>query len=128
LTPVAEPPVGADHAVVYFEAGGEEVLITPVMPVRVLRSINSRLARRMTQQKNGETKIGRPPVRLSMLIPQGGAQPQNVAHYVNANPKPTPDGHVLNTGSRRSGYYALRARAAKGRNLSMSRRQKSAPL
>jgi hypothetical protein len=98
-----------DHPVLYFEADGQEVLVTPVMPVRVLRSINSRLAQRSIVEKNGNAWVGRPPVRLAMLIPQGGANPQTVAHYVNSSPKILPNGRIQTSGSRRGGYYALRA-------------------
>jgi hypothetical protein len=117
----APAQLSADHAVVYFEAGGEEVLITPVMPVRVLRTINSRLARRSLREKDGRIQIGQPPTRLALRVPQGGAQPQNVAHYVNAGPKVLPDGRVQTTGSRRGGYFALRVRAPMGQRTASQR-------
>jgi hypothetical protein len=104
----------SDHAVVYFEAGDQEVLITPVMPVRVLRSINSRLVKGALRETNGRVWVAPPPIAMAMLVPQGGAQPQNIGHYVNAQPKPLPDGRIQNTGSRRGGYLALRVRAPTG--------------
>jgi hypothetical protein len=105
-----------DHPVLYFEADGTEVLVTPVTPVRVLRSINNRLASRtiQNQKQNGNAWVGRPSTRLAMLIPQGGANPQTIAHYVNANPKVLPDGRIQTSGSRRGGYYALRAQSPSG--------------
>lgn len=114
--------LSSDHAVVYFEAGEREVLITPVMPVRVLRSINSALAERMgIIEKNGKRWVGRPRKELAMRVPQGGAQPQNVGHYVNAEPKVLLDGRVQNAGSRRGGYYALTVRAPSGRREAWQR-------
>lgn len=92
-----------DQPTLFFEAGGEEVAITPLVSVRVLQQINARLADASRSDQ----------ARLALPIAQGGANPQNVAHYVNSSPRRA--GEILvNRNSRRGHYNALRIRCPHG--------------
>jgi len=93
----------ADQPTLFFEADGSEVVVTPLVSVRVLQQINARLA------DAGGSVQG----RLALPITQGGANPQNVAHYVNSSPRR--EGEILvNRNTRRGHYNALRVRCPGG--------------
>lgn len=89
----------ADQPTLFFEADGEEVAITPLVSVRVLQQINARLADADRSDR----------ARLALSITQGGANPQNVAHYVNASPR-REGAILLNRNTRRGHYNALLVR------------------
>ncbi len=92
-----------DQPTLFFEASDEEVAITPLVSVRVLQQINARLADTSRSDQ----------ARLALPITQGGANPQNVAHYVNSSPRRSGES-LVNRNSRRGHYNALRVRCPHG--------------
>jgi hypothetical protein len=90
-----------DQPVLFFEADGEEVAVTPVTPVVVLQQINAR-----TRLVVG----GRYASRATLRVRQGGANPQNIASYVAASPPHESNAASRNINARHGHYLALRGR------------------
>jgi hypothetical protein len=90
-----------DQPVLFFEADGEEVAVTPVTPVVVLQQINAR---------SRLVVGGRYASRTTLRVRQGGANPQNIASYVAASPPRDSDAASRNINARHGHYLALRGR------------------
>ena len=68
---------------VYFEAGADAVLVTPVYPIKFAAELNSRLRQRDADRKKTDKEASGRKLRIRRIMqPVGGANPQNVGYLV----------------------------------------------
>lgn len=79
---------------VYFEAGADEVLVTPLAPVKIIHEMNLRFHHMLMERKAWKDRRAADPANETsdspslphnLMISAGGANPQNVGYIVNKN-------------------------------------------
>lgn len=93
--------VARQQSQVYFEAGDDCVLVTPVYPVKFAHELNRRLQQRQAAYKalekarsSGTSPDALPRLPSNGLFSVGGANPQNVGAIINKNSVATRRGGV----------------------------------